>query len=616
MLLTVGFVLILASAALAGGRLRSLAEVRFRGIPLLLAALGVQVVILYAFTSQPEWLPRSGHVLSYGLAGAFIWANRSIPGLWLIGLGGTMNFAAIAANGGVMPASPSALSAAGLPATSDGFTNTAALAGARLSFLGDIFAVPAGWPLSNVFSLGDICLVVGAAVAIHRICGSRLVPSGGGQFVQLTEHRSFMRLWASQAVSNLGDWVYALAVGTTLAQRAGGARALAVVLMMQVGPAAVAGALGGPLIDRFSRKKLMIVSDVVRAAAVASLLLPGTVSAGHIYAVAALLGLFGALFQPSLQASLPNVVPSDRLVAANALVNATSNTAITIGPILGGLLVAGLGPAPAFSLNAASFGLSAAFLIGLRLPQDGPEGSAGGHGAARAGKRSAVHDLVEGGRYIARSPLVRGVMVVTGAVMLAAAVRAPLEPMFVLDTLHGGPGALGAVGGAWGLGMVLGSAASPALSHRWARQHLLGLSIGLVGVCGLIASQANAIAPVLALWVLSGTGNAVGTVAYESLLQERTPDAVRGRVVAASEAVLDGSFLVGALAAGWVGTSLGTRPGYALAGAAFLAAGLLSHLLLARGVPLRAPGSEAGPAGARRQPPREGPSVAAGATSE
>jgi Family of unknown function (DUF5317) len=166
---------VLASALavpLLGGRLGALAEVRLRLPWALPAALAVQVLALDA-PGVPGWLRRSLHVASYLVAGVFLVANRRLPGMALVGLGAAANLLVIAANGGVMPAAPAALAAAGMPADPPEFENSAALADPRLAFLGDVFAIPAGWPLANVFSVGDVLIAAGAVVAVHRICGSR-----------------------------------------------------------------------------------------------------------------------------------------------------------------------------------------------------------------------------------------------------------------------------------------------------------------------------------------------------------------------------------------------------------------------------------------------------------
>jgi Family of unknown function (DUF5317) len=161
---------------LFGGRLGALADLRAGWAWTLVAALALQLLALY-LPGLPDGA-RAGLLLaSYPVAAVFVVANRHLPGIWLIGLGAASNFLAMALNGGVMPAAPSALSAAGLPAEPDGFANSAALPDPRLPWLGDVFAIPASWPLSNVFSVGDLCIALGAVWALHRVCGSRLAPS-------------------------------------------------------------------------------------------------------------------------------------------------------------------------------------------------------------------------------------------------------------------------------------------------------------------------------------------------------------------------------------------------------------------------------------------------------
>ncbi|MGH2757046.1 MAG: DUF5317 family protein, partial [Actinomycetota bacterium] len=99
----------------------------------------------------------------------------------LIGLGALSNFAAIVANGGVMPASAAAQSAAGIAQEKGAFVNSGVVEDPKLLFLGDVFAIPESWPvLNNVFSVGDVLIALGALLLIHGVCGSRLVPSWAG----------------------------------------------------------------------------------------------------------------------------------------------------------------------------------------------------------------------------------------------------------------------------------------------------------------------------------------------------------------------------------------------------------------------------------------------------
>ncbi len=162
----------MASAALRGGRLRRLAQVHLRKIWLIWATIIVQTVI---FELPPTIVSDQGyavvHIGTYVTAFLFLWLNRHIPGALIIGAGAAANAAAIAANGGVMPATPWAWRTAGLPVAPPGeFANSDLTDGANLAILGDIFAIPEAWPLSNVFSIGDVVIVIGGTWFAHVWC--------------------------------------------------------------------------------------------------------------------------------------------------------------------------------------------------------------------------------------------------------------------------------------------------------------------------------------------------------------------------------------------------------------------------------------------------------------
>ena len=555
----IAFVLLsIALVPLFGGQLAAFGRLEIRGLWLAGAALTIQIMVISVFPGSPGPGREAVYVASYLLGVGFLWANRRIPGLPLIGIGAGMNLLAILANGGVMPAAPAAPAAAGLPVHVSVFSNSVVVSGARLAFLGDVFAIPASWPLHNVFSAGDVCIGLGAVAAIHRLANSRLFPSGSGQFLLLLKRPAFLRLWSAQAVSNMGDWMYAIAVATTLAERTRSVAVLAVLLMVQAGSAAVFGALLGPLADRYSRRGLMVGADGARAVGLLTLLIAPT-STPFFYFLAMWLGLFGSIFQPSLQASVPNLVSEGELVTANSLISSTFHFALVAGPGMGGFLVARFGPRPVFALNAASFVISALLLSALRVPRL--------EGVPPGARPAIMTDLKEGLSFTARTPIVRGVVVVTGLVMLGAATKAPLESLFVLRTLARGPGALGLLGGTWGIGMLTGAVSAPALARRWPHERLLSGSILVTGLAVLSVSRAHNLSMILLAWILAGMANAVGNVSYTSLLQQRTPDEMRGRVFAAAEAALDAAYVGGGAMAAWVGGHFGIRPAYEVAGA-------------------------------------------------
>jgi hypothetical protein len=180
MILVIAAALCLASVPLFGGRLGALADIKLRVPVAILAAIGLQVAITSIFKTGSESLHSALHLVSYALAVWFIWANRRIPGMILIAVGGGSNLLAISLNDGVMPASTSALRTAGLLDTGPGYHNSAPVVHAKVQFLGDIIGVPGPHPIANVLSVGDIVLFAGTLLLLHTVC--RRNENGGPMF--------------------------------------------------------------------------------------------------------------------------------------------------------------------------------------------------------------------------------------------------------------------------------------------------------------------------------------------------------------------------------------------------------------------------------------------------
>jgi ABC-type antimicrobial peptide transport system permease subunit len=173
--LVVFLILALLSALVLGGDVRRLGDVRLQRVWTVLTALALQILVITIVPdADPGWLAVI-HVASYAFAGYFIWLNRRVPGLVIVGLGWALNALVIAVNGGVMPASPR-VAESGSRGVDVGreFLNSRPLDSPRLSFLGDNFSLPQSWPFHNVFSIGDVFIALGVFVALHWICNSFL----------------------------------------------------------------------------------------------------------------------------------------------------------------------------------------------------------------------------------------------------------------------------------------------------------------------------------------------------------------------------------------------------------------------------------------------------------
>jgi hypothetical protein len=168
--------LALLSPLAFGGRLGRYAEVRIRSGWLVFVALAAQVLVIEVLPDGDRAVLSAVHLATYAVAGLFVWRNRHVPGLWILALGAASNGVTIALNGGTLPASADAVRNAGLALESEEFLNSGVLEHPRLPWLGDVFWIPDGWPLANVFSIGDVLIVLGIGWGAHRISGSRLVP--------------------------------------------------------------------------------------------------------------------------------------------------------------------------------------------------------------------------------------------------------------------------------------------------------------------------------------------------------------------------------------------------------------------------------------------------------
>lgn len=167
MIIVVASILAVATVPLCGRSLAPLATLALRRVWLVWLSIGLQLVITLV-PGFPAALGEPVHLFTFAASAAFLWSNRHIAGVVAISVGAAMNLSAIAANGGTMPASAWAWRTAGFPTPSEGFENSSIVHSARLPWLGDVFAIPHGWPFANVFSIGDLVIVAGVGYLAHR----------------------------------------------------------------------------------------------------------------------------------------------------------------------------------------------------------------------------------------------------------------------------------------------------------------------------------------------------------------------------------------------------------------------------------------------------------------
>jgi MFS family permease len=340
---------------------------------------------------------------------------------------------------------------------------------------------------------------------------------------------SFRKLWAATTLSLFGDFFSYIALAWLVLQLTGSALALGTVLVVQAVPRAVLMAVGGALADRISPRLPMLGSMGLRAvfvAPLAVLVLTGRVQMWEVYGIAVVFGIVDAFFMPARQSILPKVVADHELEPGNAVLNVTAQISVILGPVLGGVIVAGLGIGWAFAGDAAFFALG--FLLILWLPAarrvnpDGaahPDGGLGGQIAA-------------GFRYAWADVGLRVTLIVIAVVDFAANGALGVG----IPTLAHGRFAAGATGfgilfGAWGVGATAGALSAgfvpPPKRFGWLIVSLcVWLGIGITGV-GLVPS----LVPAALLMGFSGVSTGVVNTYAISWLQRRTDPAMQGRVM-------------------------------------------------------------------------------------
>ena len=384
---------------------------------------------------------------------------------------------------------------------------------------------------------------------------------------------SYRLLFFAAVGSTLGTLLAAVALVVDVKDRTDSGPWVSTLFIVEFLPAVAVGLFFAPLLDRLSRRATMITADLVRAAVFC--VLPFTHSASQVVALAGVAGLATGFFRPAAYAGLPNLVPEEDLAAANSVLQTAENASWTVGPVLGGVLVAATGPHMAYWINAASFALSAALLSGIpaRLLQVAI-GQTHGH----------VRDLREALSFVVHSRPLRTVLVAWTVAMLAIAAINTTEVFLAKDTFSAGDFGYGLLFGSIGLGLAVGSLGAGALVERRPVAFVYGGGILLNAVGFGIAAIAPNVWVAAGSCVLGGIGNGAAVLCNTLLVQRGAPDALRGRAFTVIMGVNYVAFGGGFVAGGLLNDAYGPR--WVWGGSAILLglSGLVAYAMV-RGVP-------------------------------
>ncbi|HEY5296076.1 MAG TPA: MFS transporter [Gaiellaceae bacterium] len=392
------------------------------------------------------------------------------------------------------------------------------------------------------------------------------------QLGMLRRAGAFRLLFLATLGSGVGTWMATIALTADITARTQSPWWVSALFIVTFLPSVVVGLAAGPLIDRLSRKRLIVAADLARLAVF--IVLPFTGGTLAILGLAAVAGVANSFFRPAVLAGVPNLVSEDDLAHGTSLLQATDWVAATLGPILGGVIVSASGANVVYWVNAATFLISAALLV--RIPAALLQ-------SEQAVTRGHWRDLVEGLSAFRRSAAMFTVLFAFGFAMLATGLINVSEIFLAERALHRGAFGYGLLWTATGIGLVVGSLVSGALIEKREPTSVYPLAF-LPWAAGILGAG---IAP--NLWVasvamvLAGFGNGLTFPLTILIVQRHTVDRLRGRaftvIISAHNALLG----IAMVAAGALTNLAGARWTYGVA-AGLLACGSAVAAVLGRGV--------------------------------
>jgi ENTS family enterobactin (siderophore) exporter len=413
------------------------------------------------------------------------------------------------------------------------------------------------------------------------------VPRLLADLTPLRASRDFRRMWAGLSLAGIGTQLTNVAVGLQVYDLTRSTFSVGLVGLFAVVPLVVLGLLGGSLVDAFDRRRIALVASTGSWAVAVAVMTQAFAELGSVWLLYGLVAAQNACFavtSPARTAIVPNLLARELLPAANALQNLAMNIGLTVGPLLAGLLVSGVGYGWAYAVDAVTLGVAVLTLAGL--PPMPPQGE-----VRRAGLRS----VAEGLRFLRTRPNVRMTFLADLAAMVLAQPRV-LFPAVGAAVLGGGATTVGVLLSAGAVGSILAGVLSGPLGHVHRQGLAVLVSVAAWGVSvvgfGAVLVLAGGRPPTGAgaTWLLwpataclaaAGAADAVSSVFRTTILQAATPDAMRGRLQGVFIVVVAGGPRLGDVVLG-AGAEVSTEAVAAVVGGL---ACIVVVLLLARAQP-------------------------------
>lgn len=396
----------------------------------------------------------------------------------------------------------------------------------------------------------------------------------GRAYAGVIRSRSYFPLWLGQLLSSFGDTLHYIALVVLVFRLTGQGVAVAGVVAAEIVPVLLLGPVAGVVIDRFSRKAVLIGSDLFRAALVLSLVWPQGV--GHAYLVAAGLAAGNTFFGPTVQAVIPALTTPDQRLAANSVAWSTGRLVQILASAIAGGLIALVGTGAAFAVNAASFAVSAALILLLPIPAHAGELGAG----TKRGLADFFGEARAGLAYATRDAFVSRLLLVQGLASFAVGATGALLVVLSEQHLRLPPAGFAWLIGAIGAGALIGPLIPNTLASDYRDARWLFVPYIIRGIGDVLIAVFTPLPVALLILFVYGLNTSMGMVVFNSTIQGVVPDKVRGRVFTLLDVTWNAMRLLSLAAGGVLVDTVGIRPLYWLGGALLALAGVLGLALL------------------------------------
>lgn len=383
-------------------------------------------------------------------------------------------------------------------------------------------------------------------------------------------NRSFSLMWLGQLISTFGDALTQLAAGILVFRLTGSVLSVGLMLAVTSLPSLLLGLVAGVFVDRYDRKKILVVSCFLQAGLVAliPLLLPYGVA--WLYVLVALSSTVRQFFAPAHDSVLPEVADDEALEAANAMMSISSSASTVIGYAAAGLLASQFSLGLVFLLDALTFVVAGLCLLGITVQKHAPD--------EEAHVRTVLGDVRAGMGFLFGSPMLRSVLFLSMGYGVTMGVSNTLGLPFVLSELRGGSEfVFGLQEGVMSGGFVLGSIVMASYAAKLQARGWIVLSFVGMGAASLVYAFGNSVPLAIVLAGIIGLFNAL-LIAIRAVFQRKTPPKLRGRVIGAYYVGLDVMIVLG-LFVGGLGDLLDVRLLYAATALLTLLLGLMAAVL-------------------------------------